>query len=196
MKNRFHVLLISALILGSTSVFAAREPQVNVVSQGDNKLMMELFMYEASATVRIVDGNGYLLFSEKTGQNPQYAKVFDMATLPEGSYRFEVEGENTIQIIDFKVKESKLNLLGEMETYYKPVIRQKDKVADLQLFNASEQPVSVTFRNADGQLLLRHAPEAAIRIEKRFDLAQLAPGTYSMTVQVGKRIYQKQLLIN
>lgn len=196
MKNRFHVLLISALILGSTSVFAAREPQVNVVSQGDNKLMMELFMYEASAVVRIVDEKGYLLFSEKTGQNPQYAKVFDMEPLPEGSYRFEVEGENTIQIIDFKVNKSKLKLIGEMVTYYKPVIRQKGEVADLQLFNASEQPVSVTFRNADGQLLLRHAPKTALRIEERFDLAELTPGSYSMTVQVGKKIYQKQLMIN
>ncbi len=194
MKNRFYVFLLAAFTFCATSLFA-REPEVNIVSKGDNKLLMELFTHEASAVIRILDANGYLLFSEKTGETPQYSMVFDMAPLPEGSYRFEVEGENTIQVIDFQVRKSKLTLIGDAGTYFKPVISQKGKQADLQLLNIANQPVIVTFRDAGGQLLMRHAQEPDVKIEQRFNLAQLSPGLYSMTVQVGDKLYQKKLVI-
>lgn len=186
--------MISAMILCSTSLFA-REPEVSVISQGEDKLAMKLFTYEASAVVRILDEKGYLLFSEKTGQNPQYFKIFDMATLPEGAYRFEIEGENAYKLIDFEVHDKRIALIGKTDTIYKPVILQKGDTADLQLMNASEQSVKVSFSDAEGNVLLMDKPDSSLRIEKRFNLAKLERGIYTMTVQVGSKFYHKKLVV-
>ncbi len=190
MKNRLHVLMFTAMILLSSTAFAVREPNVNVSSQGENKLVMKLLTHEESTSVRIKDENGILLFSEKTGSESLYQKVFDMGTLKEGSYIIEVEGEHTIQLVFFNVSKGKLVLTD------KPVIRLKEGLVDLQLLNVSEEPVKITFYNNSGNVLLRHAPETDIRLEKRFNLGELSPGTYSMNIQVGERSYLKQIVID
>jgi hypothetical protein len=196
MKNRLHVLMFTAMILLSSTAFAVREPNVNVSSQGENKLVMKLLTHEESTSVRIKDENGILLFSEKTGSESLYQKVFDMGTLKEGSYIIEVEGEHTIQLVFFNVSKGKLVLTEDIKTTYKPVIRLKEGLVDLQLLNVSEEPVKITFYNNSGNVLLRHAPETDIRLEKRFNLGELSPGTYSMNIQVGERSYLKQIVID
>lgn len=195
MKNRLYTLMISAMILCSTSLFA-REPEVNVVSQGEDKLAMKLFTYEASAVVRIVDENGYLLFTEKTEKKqPQYAKIFDMATLPAGSYQFEVEGENTYKVIAFTIIDGKVTLTGTPVSYFKPVISQRGDITDLQLLNSAGQDVKVSFSDSKGEVLFVEKPDSSIRIEKRFSLAELERGIYTMTVQVGQKFYHKKLIV-
>lgn len=183
------------MLFGTATLFA-REPIVTVTSQGENKLMMNLFTQDASAMIRIIDANGYVLFSDKTGKDPKYSKIFDLDPLPEGAYHVEVEGENAIQVINFRVENGQLLLTGEEETWYKPVIRQEGASASLQLLNLAGQPVKVSFRSASGQLLMKHnRSEEELRIEQRYNLTELASGNYTMTVQVGTKIYQKQLVI-
>lgn len=195
MKNRFHVFTITVLMLCSTIAIAAREPEVNVSSPGENKLMMKLFTHEESALIRIMDKEGNLLFSEKTGTSALYQKIFDFKTLNNGSYIIEIEGENSIQLVYFNLSKGKLIITEDVITTYKPVIRLKGNMADFQLLNTSEEKVKVTFYDQKGQLLLRHAPEPGIRVEKRFNLSELEPGSYSMSVQVGERSYLKKIVI-
>ena len=56
-----------------------------------------------------------------------YNKGFDLTSLPNGEYYFELDKDIEVQVIPFQVKMNKVEFLKEKETkFFKPIIRFKD----------------------------------------------------------------------
>src|SRR5210317_1577194 len=56
------------------------------------------------SVLTIIDRNGLVLYNESIKKSGDYSKGFDLTTLPDGDYFFELDSDLKIVVIPFKVK--------------------------------------------------------------------------------------------
>lgn len=155
-------ILTLGLLMATTVLLAGKpgflnqvslnDPEVQIVS-GETPGIFQLRYQaetEAKLWVVILDEEGNLVHRESNGKQKSFSRSYDLQSLPEGTYYFEVWGKSRIarQKLEYhKVIQKMISL--ETETF------PEDRKVNLKVKGASESHYMVRIYGASGDLLFQ-----------------------------------------
>lgn len=135
----------------------------------------------------ILDNNGVILYKESIQKTGVYTKGFDLTSLPDGFYLFELEKDFEIEIIPFNVKANNVTFNKEKEEkFFKPFTRVKDDLVLISQLALTEAPLEIKIffsehNNPDtSELIYTEKITNTQKIEKIFKLSGLTKGSYKI----------------
>ena len=166
----------------------SKEPNVTNVS----------FEKVKKGTVLLIkDEQGLVLYKEAIVQTGKYSKGFDLTTLPDGAYFFELESDMEIIVIPFEVASSEVSFKKEEKnTIYKPVVRVKDDMVFLSRISTEGAPMEYKIYYADNSdLVLSEKFEKETHVKRVYDFSRAEKGDYVFVFRSNGRKYTRTVKI-
>jgi hypothetical protein len=146
----------------------------------------------------IKDDNGLILYKELIEKAGVYTKGFDLTSLPDGTYIFELDKDMEINTIPFTVKSSSVLFNKEQEKIiYKPYVKVINDMAYITKLALNKEPlkIKVYFNGSSGyELMLSEKIENTQNIKRAYKLTGLEKGNYKIVFDSEGREFTK--LIN
>lgn len=184
LNNSKKVFLMVALL--ATVMGYANDGTLFSVKSKANKTVLSLDVKEGNLFT-IKDENGITLYKEAIQQTGIYTKGFDLTSLPDGNYFFELEKDMEITTIPFTVaaKEVTFNKALSKTTFKPLTVVKKDYILVSQL-SLEEQPLEVEIYYEDGsytepyQLIYSETITDTKNIERIYQLSNFVKGKYKI----------------
>ena len=196
MKNLARKSLVAIMLTMSLSTQAN---VVDLTSKEKERVATNLHLdnVKQGSVLTIIDGNGLVLYNESIKKSGDYSKGFDLTTLPDGEYFFELDSELKIIVIPFNVKAKEVIFDKEAEkSIYKPVVRAKDHMVYVSKTAMDESPLSYKIYFADNHdLVYSEKFEADEEIKKAYDFSASKKGSYLFVFESNGRRYTKAIKI-
>ncbi len=169
---------------------AIKEKETNVTS-----IRFENVIQGSSLTIK--DENGLVLYNESIEQSGDYAKGFDLSSLPNGDYFFELNSELKLVVIPFNVDASEVVLdKGSEESIYKPAVVTKENMVYVSRTAIDESPLSCKIYYADNYDLVHRAKfEEMDEVNKAYDFSTAKKGNYVFVFESKGRKFTKNVKI-
>lgn len=196
MKNLARKSLVVIMLSMSLSTLAN---ETDMTSKEKERIVTNLHLdnVKQGSVLTIIDGNGLVLYNEAIKKTGDYSKGFDLTTLPDGEYFFELDSDLKIIVIPFNVKENEVIFDKEAEkSIYKPVVRAKDDKVYISKVALDESPLSYKIYFADNHdLVYSEKFEASDDIKKVYDFSASKKGNYLFVFESNGRRYTKVVKI-
>ncbi|TNJ47252.1 hypothetical protein KFZ70_04320 [Tamlana fucoidanivorans] len=158
---------------------------------------LTLYNIKKGNVLSIKDENGLLLYKELLQQSGIYSKGFDLTSLPNGTYMFELEKDFEIKLIPFYVKSNTVTFQKKLEeTIFKPAFRVEGDMVYMSKLNLNRKPLKINFYFLDGnhsELMYSKTLKNQQLIEKAFKLEGLSLGTYKIEVISADHTFEKHI---
>jgi len=192
MKNLARKSLVVIMLTMSLSTQAN---EVDMTSKEKERIVTKLHLdnVKQGSVLTIVDRNGLVLYNEAIKKSGDYSKGFDLTTLPDGEYFFELDSDLKIIVIPFNVKSNEVVFDKEAEkSIYKPVVRAKDHMVYVSKVALDDSPLSYKIYFADNRdLVYSEKFEASDDIKKVYDFSASEKGKYLFVFESNGRSYTK-----
>lgn len=193
MKTLMTILLVAA---SSVLVMANDNELSNVTVKANygRKVMVSIEDMHSAATIRLYSQNGALL-TKVEAEAPAYVKQFDLSQLEAGTYSLAVEYGIREMTMPITIQSHQAYVdLGNREVYMKPIVRKaNDRQIDLTFLNERIGTVVVEIVNQGGRVVFTDKLEHVLRVNKRYDLSNLYPDTYSFIVTTPQKTYTTEV---
>lgn len=196
MKNlKLTSLLAFALVMSLTTM--ANNPEVMAKEKEGNVTNLHFDKVKEGSTLIIKDLNGLVLYKEAIEQTGEYSKGFDLTTLPDGNYYFELNSELKIEVIPFQVKASEVDFDKELkELIYKPIVRTKGDIVYVWKTDIDHSEVSYKIYYADNYELVHSEKfDSTYGVSKTYDFSTARKGKYVFVFESNGRTYKKTINI-
>ena len=142
----------------------------------------------------IKDAFGVVLYKESIKNSGDYVKGFDLTSLPDGSYYFELNRDLEIKTVPFTVKMNVVEFQKELETtIYKPFISVKDNYVILSKLSLSKQPLEIKiyfdYDTNSYEVIHSEKIDNKVNIQKAFKLSEYEEGNYKVVVKTEGRTF-------
>ncbi len=183
-------LFMSMLTFANGEVEPTKEKEPNVTSMSFKKVKL-------GSKLSIKDGDGAVLYKESIVKTGDYSKGFDLTTLPNGEYYFELDTELKIVIIPFNVVSNQVVFKKEEKsTIFKPHIRVKDDMVFVSRVSYEESPIEYKIYYADNyDLVLSEKVDKQAHLKKIFDFSKAQKGNYLFVFKSNGRKFTKTVKI-
>ncbi|MEN3323899.1 hypothetical protein VP395_09180 [Mariniflexile soesokkakense] len=149
----------------------------------------------------IKDDNGIILYKELILQSGIYTKGFDLTSLPNGGYIFELDKDVEIQTIPFTVLSNTVTFKKEMETtIFKPVTRVKGDVVYVSRLSLNKAPmeIAIYFINTESvfskpELMYSEKIKDTENANRIYKLTGKNKGNYKIVFTTEGRIFTKEI---
>lgn len=190
------ILKISTVVglLFTVAMGMAKEPKVNLISQGKVKNLE--FLIDAPAKesfVKLTDNNGNIIFSEKVSSGT-YAKKFNLSALDKGRYYFSSENAIKAYVFTLEIDDSELILLHKKEIA-KPVFRHKGDRLFLNLLNLDRNRVYIKVVDSYNRVVFKDTIEGERIVEKAFNFEQAYEDRYMIVVRNENEVYYEFVVV-
>ncbi len=145
----------------------------------------------------IKDLNGIVLYKEAIQKTGEYSKGFDLTSLPNGEYFFELDTELEIVVIPFDVKSSEVNFRKEDKTtIFKPMVRVKEDKVFVSRTSFEGAPMEFKILYAlNSDVVLSEKFEDEPFVERVYDFSGSKKGEYLFVFRSNGRKYVKSVKI-
>ena len=119
MKNLARKSLVVIMLTMSLSTQAN---EVDMTSKEKERIVTKLHLdnVKQGSVLTIIDRNGLVLYNEAIKKSGDYSKGFDLTTLPDGEYFFELDSDLKIIVIPFNVKSNEIiNTQNKLKSKYR-----------------------------------------------------------------------------
>ena len=192
MKN---VTRKSLVVLMLTMSLSSQANELDMTSKEKERTVTSLHLnnVKQGSVLTIIDKNGLVLYNESIKKTGDYSKGFDLTTLPDGDYFFELDSDLKIMIIPFNVKSSEVLFDKEAEkSIYKPIVRTKDHMVYVSKVAMDASPLSYKIYFADNRdLVYSEKFEASDDIKKAYDFTNSKKGNYLFVFKSNGRKFTK-----
>lgn len=149
------------------------------------------------STLLIKDFNGLVLYKEAIQRTGEYSKGFDLTSLPNGEYFFELDTDLEIVVIPFDVESSEVNFRKEdKSTIFKPMVRVKDDKVFVSRTSFESAPMEFKIYYAgNSDVVLSEKFENEPFIERIYDFSSSKKGEYLFVFRSNGRRYIKSVKI-
>ena len=175
----------------------ANEKVVTLKEKETNVTHMRFENVLRGSSLSIVDQYGLVLYNEAIKQNGDYSKGFDLTTLPDGDYFFELNSEFKIVVRPFNVHSNEVVFDKDLEeSIYKPMLRTKDDLVFVSRIDMENTALSYKIYYEDNYELVDAVSfEEFEKVEKVYDFSNSERGTYIFVFQFDGRKYTKAIKI-
>jgi len=196
MKNLARKSVVAIGLMMSLSTLA--NDGTSIIKENEEKVTNMRFENVAQgSTLTIKDENGLVLYNEAIKQTGDYSKGFDLTSLPNGDYFFELNSEVKIVVIPFKVNSSEVVFDKESEdAIYKPMVRTKDNMVYVSRTEIEQTPLSYKIYYANNYDLVHEANfEELEEVKKAYDFSTAKKGNYVFVFESKGRKFTKNVKI-
>jgi len=187
MKNLIKRSLV-IVVLFTTLLGNAKE--ISSLRNLDDKktTMLTLLNVKEGNQLFIKDVYGLVLYKESIIDSGEFIKGFDLTSLPDGEYYFELDKDLEITVIPFEVKMNTVEFVKEKETtIYKPYITIKENRVFVSKLSLDKQPleIKIYYDHNSGSYDLIHSEtiENTMNIQKAFRLLKNEKGNYKLVLK-------------
>lgn len=193
MKMINRILISLAMSLLFTNVAVANH-YIPVFKVEGNKFYLSLDNVSAQTSVRILDGKGFAWVEEKVAISGQFKKVFNLESLPSGSYNLIVKSKlkETIQPITITEQELKMDE-SKRTVYFQANLLKKRGNLKLSLPNPTNSIVRIFVLSPEGRIVYQDEIKDQLVIDKSYKLKQLAAGSYTVMVDNARNTYTQSI---
>ncbi|GAA3571075.1 T9SS type A sorting domain-containing protein [Snuella lapsa] len=185
--------ILTVSLLTSMLSFANEAPSL-FIKNTIEKTIITLNNLKEGNQISIKDANGIIMFKESIQETGTYTKGFDLTSLPNGMYFFEVEKGFEIKIIPFVVESNNVTFEKENSTtIFKPIVRKKNNRLYISKLAPNFEPLHISIYSNSGtadHLIHSETIKNTQIIEKIFDLKE---GDYKIVFNSNKRVYTKYI---
>ncbi len=146
----------------------------------------------------IKDTNGLILYKEAIQLNGTYTKGFDLTSLPDGNYYFEMDKDVEVKIIPFKVASSVVTFDKDSEaSIFKPVVFVSNKKyvhVSKTAVNSGDLNIEIFAENGDSVYSEKIQKEGDI-LGKIYDFSTSEKGIYTFVMKTDGRRFVQNLKI-
>lgn len=178
---------ILMVTLFATLLSFANDASFYTISTDAKRTALTLRDVKEGNLLSIKDNNGVVLYKESIQKTGIYTKGFDLTSLPDGFYLFELEKDIEIQTIPFTVKAKEVVFNKEkQESFYKPFTRVEGDLVFISQLALTEAPLEIEIffsgNSYSSTLELMHTEKITNTktIEKVFKLSGLSKGSYKV----------------
>lgn len=188
------LIIIAVLVSYLGYAHDLREP----VKEKEPKVTnLKLAKVRQGSMLFIKDLQGLILYKEAIAHSGSYSKGFDLTSLPNGDYFFELDTEMEIVVIPFEVRASEVEFKKEEKsTIFKPVIRVKDDLVLMSRTDFDGAPLECKIYYAENaDLVLSEKFEDQQVVERVYDFSTAKKGNYVFVFHSNGRKYVKSVKI-
>ncbi|SFZ89938.1 hypothetical protein SAMN05428642_101648 [Flaviramulus basaltis] len=181
----------------ATLLSFANENSFFTIKNDAKKTVLILKNVKEGNLLSIIDNNGIILYKELIEQNGVYSKGFDLTSLPDGKYIFELDKDIQIDTIPFTVTSNNVVFSkAEEKTIFKPYTRVKGNMLYITKLALNEEPlkIDIYFSNAiDSKLMYSEKIEGTKNIQKVYRLSGLEQGNYKVVMKTEGKTFTKNI---
>lgn len=183
-------LFVSMLSFANSETNPIKEKEPKVTSMSFKKVKL-------GSKLSIKDRDGIVLYKESIVKTGDYSKGFDLTTLPNGDYYFELDTELEIVIIPFNVVSNQVVFKKEEKsTIFKPYVRVKDEMVFVSRVSYEESPIEYNIYYADNyDLVLSEKFDNQSYLKKIYDFSKAKKGNYLFVFKSNGRKFTKTVKI-
>lgn len=163
------------------------------------KVSLKLKNVKKGNQLSIIDNNGIILYKEFIEQPGVYSKSFDLTTLPDGYYFFELDKDLEIKTIPFVVIGSKVEFKKNKEKIiFKPLVRVKDDRIIITKLSLNQDPIKIDiyYINADEYTLINSEKINDTQIiERIYKLDSNVKGSYKIICKSEGKTFEEYINI-
>ncbi len=176
------VVLLTTLLGNANEISSLRN------LNNEKTTMLTLLNVKEGNQLFIKDVFGLILYKESIKDSGEFVKGFDLTSLPDGAYYFELDKDLEITVIPFEVKMSIVEFNKEMETtIYKPYITIKENRVLVSKLSLDKQPLEVKiyydYNSGSYDLIHSDKVENTMNIQKVYRLSKNEKGNYKLVLK-------------
>lgn len=181
----------------ATLLSFANEVSFFTIKNEIKKTLLTLKNVKQGNLLSIVDNNGVILYKELIEKSGIYAKGFDLTSLPDGNYIFELDKDLEINTIPFVVNSNNVIFnKKDSKTFYKPYTRVKGDMVYVSKLALNNEPlkIEIYFTSAiNTELVFSETVEDTNIIQKAYKLTGLEKGDYRIVFKTEGRSFTKNI---
>jgi hypothetical protein len=189
----------SLIILGlCTSLLGFANDKKETFNENDPKVTSMTFKsVKQGSKLTIKDNRGLVLYKESIEKTGKYSKGFDLTSLPNGDYYFELDSELKLVVIPFTVISNEVSFKKEQErTVFKPVIRVKDEIVYMSRPSFDDTPMQIKiFYSENNDLIVSEKFKKESEVKRIYDFSKSKKGNYVFVFDSNGRTYSKAVKI-
>lgn len=194
------IAICTILFLGTFTLALANMdiPSIKISPYGISKLslVMDGMSMATEATISLEDERGYVLLSEKVKKTSSFGKIFNLQNLPEGKYTLNINTQTRKTIQPIQLIEGNIIIdESKRKVVFHPVIRQNGNHLDISWLANRISSVKVTIQHNSGATVFEDKIQNVIKAEKRYNIAQLGEGAYTVIVKTPYDNYTKEIIV-
>ncbi|MGJ8591349.1 MAG: hypothetical protein ACSHXF_02305 [Aquaticitalea sp.] len=200
MKNTLKIMMIVMALLGVMT--SSANGKITVSSNENTKsTIIKLDDVRKGHQLLIKSNHGTVLYNESISQTGVYKKEFDLTTLPDGIYFFELDKDVVIQIIPFSVLSNTVKFDKDKEVkVFKPVVQYRNNKLTVSKLALDLKPMTVEIfydnpHTTISEKIHSEKIENTKIIERVYILDQKKPGTYRIVTKTDGRSYTQMITI-
>lgn len=168
----------------ATLLSFANDASLFNIKNDAKRTALTLYNVKQGNLISVIDTNGVILFKELIQKSGTYTKEFDLTTLPDGNYIFELDKGLEISSIPFNVNSNSVFFEKEKEkTVFKPIARIKNNLVYISKLSLKKEPlkINIYFDGTEGyELVFSEKIENTKTIERVYKLDGLPKGSYKI----------------
>jgi hypothetical protein len=196
MKKIIRNGVMMAALLATTLNYANATNDTLIGTEKD-KTIITLDNVKEGNQLLIKDSNGLTIYRENIKSNGQYEKGFDLTSLPNGDYYFELIKDLEIRTMPFNVLNTVVVFDKEKEVViYKPTVRLKNNSLMISRLSLAKEPLElkIYYDNKNGssgfdELIYSEEFEGMTIVEKTFKLDRYKKGNYKVVITSENRTF-------
>lgn len=187
-RSLVFVVLFTALLGRANDVSSLR----NI--KDEKTTMLTLLNVKQGNQLFIKDVFGLILYKESIKDSGEFVKGFDLTSLPDGEYYFELDRDLEIRVIPFTVSMAKVDFKKAMETtIYKPYVSRKENNLLVSKLSLNKQPLEVKiyydYSNGSYELIHSETVENTMNIQRVYRLLNNEKGNYKIVLKTEGRSF-------
>ena len=184
-------LALSLLFFNNIAIANNYNPTVKVEG---NKLYLSLENVSEQTSIRILDAKEFTWIEEKVTVSGQFKKVFDLGTLPIGSYNLIIKSNFKEIVQPLSISSEELIMDESKRTeYFQANLLQKRGNLKLSLLNPTNSEVRIIVINMQGRKVFQESIKDQQVIDVNYNLKQLPKGYYTIIVDNAHEVLTKRI---
>ncbi|WP_298237115.1 hypothetical protein [uncultured Algibacter sp.] len=180
-------ILMVALL--ATVMGFAKEASFTIKNESD-RTSLALLNVKKGNLLSIKDANGLILYKESIKTSGTYTKGFDLTSLPDGSYFFELDKDVEIRTIPFNVKSNTVVFDKEKAIVsFKPIIKIDGDMVYISKLALDYEPLKIklyvendSYLSNNYKLIYSEEIKDIQTIERVYKLDKTVPGNYKIII--------------
>ncbi|WP_299523350.1 DUF3244 domain-containing protein [uncultured Lutibacter sp.] len=196
MKNLFKrslQVVVLFTLLGSNAMSNDNNPSNNLIVVNGKLVDITLKYNDGDLKININDSFGYVLYND-IYKGASFTRKFDLTSLPNGSYYFEIEGQTRISRIPFNVNSTNVDFLKDEESvFFKPIVRMQDNTILISKITLNNEKLNLELYDEDLNLLYTEELVGDIQLQRGLNISKLMVGEYKLVMNSEKRKFEQKV---
>lgn len=190
---------ILMVTLFATLLSFANEVSFYSIKNDANRTSLTLNNVKEGNLLSIKDVNGIILYKELIQKSGIYTKGFDLTSLPDGGYIFELDKDLEINTVPFMVESNEVSFNKELEkTTYKPFTRVQGDIVFMSKLSLHGEPIKIDiyFNSLDSletELIYSETIKNTVNISRVYKLTGMNKGNYKIVYHTEGRVFTKKI---